>query len=219
MKLSHDIHDFQEVVSKGFYYIDRTPYIEKLERSQDRLVLFRRPHGFDRKLFISMLSYYYGIQYHRRFEELFNRFYIGRHKTARANRYHILTINLCNLNPAGLQQTEQTLLDAVKQGVELFLRQYPAAFVGDQADILHSVLFEEILTAFLGICRGLSLYLFLDDEQGLISDIADPGKHSVSFSPIARSVISRFFQLLMKGLTNGAISRILALGIDDSADR
>jgi len=219
MKLPHGIHDFQELVKKGFYYIDRTPYIEKLERSKDRLVLFRRPNGFDRKLFISMLGYYYGIQYRSKFETLFKRYYIGQKKTAQANQYYILAFDLCNLDLVNLQKTEQTLTHSVKKGIEAFLRQYKNIPNGKQNSTLVNDGFEKMLTTFLHSCAEYNIYLFLDDAQGLISDIADPGTRYSPFNLVTRSLITRFFRIIERGLSQGIIGRILSLGIDESHDR
>lgn len=219
MKLPHGIHDFQELVSRGFYYIDRTPYIEKLERSTDRLVLFQRPQNFDRKLFISMLSYYYGIQYKARFNSLFKHYYIGKNRTAQANRYHILKFDLSNLNPGSLQYLEQSLMHTTVQGIELFLDQYGSQFPGDRDLILFNDRFEDILTGFLRHCTRYRIYLFLDDARGLISDIIDPGSGTTSFNPVAQSLINRFFSINRKGISDGPINRILVLGVDESADR
>jgi len=219
MKLPHEIYDFQELVKKRFYYIDRTPYIEKLERSKDRLVLFRRPLGFDRKLFISMLGYYYGIQYRSKFEFLFKRYYIGRKKTSQANQYHILVFDLCNLDLTSLQKTERALTNSVKKGIESFLRQYKGISTGGQNPILLNDRFEEMLTTFLHSCSEHNIYLFLDDAQGLISDIADPGTRISTFNLVTRSLITRFFRIIERGLSDGLISRILSLGIDESDDR
>ncbi len=219
MKLPHGIHDFQELVRKGFYYIDRTPYIEKLEKSNDRLVLCRRPMGFDRKLFISMLSHYYGIQYRSKFETLFKRYYIGQNKTSEANQYHVLVFDLCNLDLTSLQMTEQTLAHTVKKGIETFLRQYKSISTGEQNTVLLNDRFEEILNTFLNSRYKHNIYLFIDDSLGLISDIADPGSRYSPFNLVTRSLIAHFYEIIMRGLSDGVIGRILSLGIDESEDR
>ena len=162
LKLAHGIRNLQELVKKRFYYIDRTPYIEKLERSNDRLVLFRRPQGFDRKFFISMLSHYYGIQFRSKFDTLFKRKYIGKHKTLQANQYHVLVFDLCNLDLTNLQMTEQTLTHAVNKGIEAFLHQYKSISNGEQNPILLNDRFEDILTAFFRNCSEHNIYLFID---------------------------------------------------------
>ena len=64
--------DFPGIIEDETYYIDRTDYIERLEKSKESFVIFLRPRRFGKSLWVSILRHYYGIQYKDQFETLFS---------------------------------------------------------------------------------------------------------------------------------------------------
>ena len=57
MKFPYGLSDFNKVISKGYFYCDRTDRIRTLEETGDFL-LFLRPRRFGKSLLLSMLAYY-----------------------------------------------------------------------------------------------------------------------------------------------------------------
>ncbi|HBY20806.1 MAG TPA: hypothetical protein DEG71_07330, partial [Clostridiales bacterium] len=54
--------DYKTLIEKGYYYIDKTEYIEILEDAGELYVFFLRPRRFGKSLFTSMLEYYYDVK-------------------------------------------------------------------------------------------------------------------------------------------------------------
>ena len=79
MKLPYGISNFARLIEDGYHYVDKTHYIEQLENEPAPYLFFLRPRRFGKSLFISMLSYYYGLEHQKRFDALFGKFYIGTH--------------------------------------------------------------------------------------------------------------------------------------------
>ena len=50
----YGISDFKRIRSEGYYYVDKTEYLAKLE-SRDSFGFFVRPRRFGKSLFISMI--------------------------------------------------------------------------------------------------------------------------------------------------------------------
>lgn len=42
-KLPYGISNYQELIEDGYYYVDKTPYIEKLENLVEKRIMFLRP--------------------------------------------------------------------------------------------------------------------------------------------------------------------------------
>jgi len=61
-KLPYGKSDYKELVDRDMYYIDKTKYIKEIEAVDDYL-FFIRPRRFGKSLFISMLGYYYDVNY------------------------------------------------------------------------------------------------------------------------------------------------------------
>ncbi len=83
---TYGIMNYGEMIQKNGYFIDKTRYIEKLERVQNPV--FLRPRRFGKSLFCSMLAYYYDICEAHRFDELFGHTWIGQNP-----RKHITNIS------------------------------------------------------------------------------------------------------------------------------
>ena len=77
-KLPYGISNYEELVQDGYYYVDKTKYIEKLENMAEPYIMFLRPRKFGKTLFTSMLENYYDINKENKFEELYKETYIGK---------------------------------------------------------------------------------------------------------------------------------------------
>ena len=79
-KIPYGMTDFESIIRDGYYYVDKTQYIEKVENIS-RFFFFVRPRRFGKSLLISMLAHYYDRTKANRFEELFGGTWIGEHPT------------------------------------------------------------------------------------------------------------------------------------------
>ncbi|MDR1270562.1 MAG: AAA family ATPase, partial [Planctomycetaceae bacterium] len=80
-RLPYGTSDFRSIRTENYAYVDKTCFIETLERESNKNHFFIRPRKFGKSLFFSMLSYYYDINYADQFERLFGDLYIGQHPT------------------------------------------------------------------------------------------------------------------------------------------
>ena len=55
--------DFATLVRDKKLYIDRTYYIRKIEQESNKNLLFVRPRRFGKSLWMSILTYYYGLDF------------------------------------------------------------------------------------------------------------------------------------------------------------
>ena len=95
--LPYGISDFPRIMREDYYYVDKTRFIEALERQPPYLFLIR-PRRFGKSLFLAMLEAYYSIDYADRFEELFGKLYIGQHPTKWHNQYMVLRFNFSEVS-------------------------------------------------------------------------------------------------------------------------
>ena len=63
LKIPYGESDFQKLITEKYFYQDRTQFIEKLEKWYSNYPVFLRPRRFGKSLFISLLQFYYGIEY------------------------------------------------------------------------------------------------------------------------------------------------------------
>lgn len=54
-------HDFEEVIDKNLYYVDKSDFVQRLIESNDKIFLFPRPRRFGKTLNMMMLRRYFEI--------------------------------------------------------------------------------------------------------------------------------------------------------------
>ena len=120
--LPYGISDFSRLIRKDYYYVDKTRFIEMIERQPPYLFLIR-PNRFGKSLFLAMLETYYSIDYAEEFEELFGKVYIGQHPTEEHNKCLVLRFNFSEVK-ACPEEVEQSFNDYCNLTMTKFIRHY-----------------------------------------------------------------------------------------------
>ncbi|SUY64551.1 putative AAA-ATPase [Clostridium sporogenes] len=85
-RIPYGISNFEVLRQEDYLYVDKTSYIELLDRYAP-YNFFIRPRRFGKSLFISMIENYYDINKKDKFEELFGDLYIGKNTTKNKNKF------------------------------------------------------------------------------------------------------------------------------------
>ena len=120
--LPYGISDFPRLMREDYYYVDKTRFIEMLERQPPYLFLIR-PRRFGKSLFLAMLEAYYSIDYADRFKELFGELYIGQHPTKRHNSYMVLRFNFSAIS-SKLEDVERSFSEYCCMVMKNFILKY-----------------------------------------------------------------------------------------------
>lgn len=124
LKFPYGISDFQEIITQGYFYVDRTALIQQLE-SVGKQILFLRPRRFGKTLLLSLLENYYDINRTEQFESLFGGLAIGKTPTTLHNHYLILRLDFSTVEGKGdYQQIRRSLFDHINTQITNFLRNY-----------------------------------------------------------------------------------------------
>ena len=104
-KIIYGESNFRKVtINHNYLYIDKTPYIKRLEEYPSNYVIFLRPRRFGKSLFVSTLQYYYDEKSAHEFEAMFGDTYIGKHPTPLKNSFRILFFEFSGIDVDGNQQ-------------------------------------------------------------------------------------------------------------------
>ena len=127
-RLPKGISNYEELVEEGYYYVDKTKYIEKLESLDDKRIMFLRPRKFGKTLFTSVLENYYDILKTEKFDKLFKDTYIGKNPTEQKNSYHILKFNFSGIDTNSLEKTIGGFKATVIESIKYFVGKYNIDF-------------------------------------------------------------------------------------------
>lgn len=218
IKLPYSVSNFEDLVTQGYHYVDKTPYIEQLENRPQKYFFFLRPRRFGKSLFISILHYYYGLEYKDKFQKLFGRYYIGQNPTPMASQYMVLKFEFTKITTDSKESTYQGFLERVKAGAKRFFDAYTSIFSASEqkttlqknvpADIM-----EELITLMLRKAPEQKLYILIDEydhfANQLIAFQLENFKDFVSKDGFVR----KFYEAIKEGTQLGVVDRLFATGI------
>ena len=209
MKLPYGISNFARLIEDGYHYVDKTHYIEQLENEPAPYLFFLRPRRFGKSLFVSMLSYYYGLENQKRFDALFGKFYIGTHPTSRANTYAVLKFEFSRIDTSTPEHTQKSFLQNVLAGVSDFEQRYDRTRQ-DYTDYDNPA---DVLKAFFVTHREKKIYLLIDEYDHFANEILS--FHFEHFSDIIsrNGFVRKFYEAIKAATGDGIVDRLFVTGV------
>ena len=172
MKFPYGISDFKKVITKGYYYCDRTDKIPLLEASDSQL--FIRPRRFGKSLLLSMLENYYDVAKADEFDEMFGDLAIGKNPTESRNAYFILRWDFSCVDTTGsVEDLKRSLYNHLNARIESFIRYYVSAGYDlppvniKYDDALYSI--ESLLSSVK--TTSYPIYLLIDEYDNFANTI------------------------------------------------
>ena len=181
MKLPYGNAKFEKIRTEGYWYADKTRYIELLEQRPESHVMILRSRRFGKTLFCNMLGWYYDRLHADRFEDLFAGTYIDAHPTPRRNSYMMLTFNFSGINTETLENANDGFTHQVCVNVGVFLERYQEYFPSNERrQILTRSTPNDILTALFTELKGKGLggcvFVVIDEYDHFANNILSQGK-------------------------------------------
>ena len=214
-RIPYGMQNFEDVMERDCYYVDKTPFIEKIEES-NMYFFFIRPRRFGKSLTLSMLENYYDINKKDKFESLFGKLYIGENPTPERNSYLILHLNFAMIS-AGL--------DNYKKGLDAHCNNKFNSFCSRYAHLLPPDIKEEMnqkedAVAQLGfLCdkcaeAGLKIYLFIDEYDHFTNQILAHKEHETQYreQTHGEGYLRHFFDTI-KGAAGDSLGRVFVTGV------
>ena len=214
-RIPYGMQNFEDVMERDCYYVDKTPFIEKIEES-NMYFFFIRPRRFGKSLTLSMLENYYDINKKDKFESLFGKLYIGENPTPERNSYLILHLNFAMIS-AGL--------DNYKKGLDAHCSNKFNTFCSRYAHLLPPHTKEEMnqkedAVAQLGfLCdkcaeAGLKIYLFIDEYDHFTNQILAHKEHETRYceQTHGEGYLRHFFDTI-KGAAGDSLGRVFVTGV------
>lgn len=216
IKFPYGRSNFRLLIKDGYHYVDKTPYVEWLEESDESFVFFLRPRRFGKSLFVSVLQHYYGIEYESEFETLFGKFYIGQHPTPLKNSYSILKFNFSGINTSTLEKTLQGFLANVRYSIEGYIIQYLSLPKAVKQNIVEQ---PEANLMLLALYKALKdqdyppIYLLIDEYDHFTNELMAYDFTRFQESVSENGFIRKFYETIKNGTDEGRIHRIFITGV------
>ena len=201
--------NFEAIRNEGSVFIDKTKYVEELER-QPKFQFFIRPRRFGKTLWLSVLENYYDIHKAASFEALFGDLYIGQHPTPLKNSYLTLRLSFAGITTD--QGKEKLISDfdgSVREGVREFLQRYLSEYA-----ISHETAIEA-LRLCLNVAReqGVKIYLIIDEYDNFANELIANNDTELYYDLLSgEGYVKAFYKAIKEG-TSSSIERLFMTGV------
>ena len=214
-RIPYGMMNFVAVREDNCYYVDKTRYIEKVEKA-NKYFFFIRPRRFGKSLTMSMLRHYYDINQTDKFDSLYGNLYIGKHPTPNHNKYLIIYLNFAVVN-ADLGNYRSALDAHCRTEFTILCDRYSSLLPSNlkenlmkedgavkQLDILYKVANEV----------GLKIYLFIDEYDHFTNHILSDAARLNEYKGETHGTgyLRTFFDTIKAG-TDSSIERVFITGV------
>ena len=221
-RIPYGVANYERVVQKNCYYVDKTMYLKEIENTSDYL-FFIRPRRFGKSLFLSVMEAYYDVFYKDRFEEFFKDTWIYNHPTDEKNAYLVLSLNFSVVEP-DTGKMETSFHNHIQDEAVVFMQKYRGRLSANpdmdyfSEKIKTSRSAVDILSTLLQLCKvaGQKLYVIIDEYDNfsntILSTVGEEAYRKLTHGP---GFFRSFFNALKKGTsgTGAPITRSFITGV------
>jgi len=207
--------DYREIVMENGYFVDKTKYIEALERVKNPV--FLRPRRFGKSLWCNILECYYDIFQKDDFEILFGHTYIGQNPTQIRNSFFILHLDFSTVEPgrsiAEIEDNFNRNCNSRMKAMIGRLNNWFGSLIEINKDFSASSNLEQILDIIWE--KNLpKLYVIIDEYDNFANQLIVSNKISLYDAVTGdNSFLKPFFKTLKRGRKDGSIANVFITGV------
>lgn len=214
-KIPYSLSDFEVIRRENYMYVDKTSYIEDLEK-YNKIAMFFRPRRFGKSLLTTMLDAYYAIDKDSEFDTLFKGLYIYDHPTEKRNSYYILKFNFSGLTlntGMPLDQQQNTFKEIVIRSIKEFSYRYslPISLNYDSAP---ASILGDFMISFKGLGLKNKIYIIIDEYDSFINGLIKGNSNTYKKSLEDGGFIKAFYVEIKKATEQGVVDRFFATGVN-----
>ena len=207
--------NFVAIREDNCYYVDKTRFIEKVERA-NKFFFFIRPRRFGKSLTMSMLHHYYDINAADKFERPYGDLYIGKKPTPNHNKYLVIYLNFAVVN-ADLGNYRSALDAHCNTRFNYFCDTYSSLLPENIKDELNKKNgCVEQLDYIYNECdrAGQKIYLFIDEYDHFTNHILSDAARLNEYKGETHGTgyLRTFFDTIKSG-TYSSIERVFITGV------
>ncbi|MEA3228608.1 MAG: AAA family ATPase, partial [Campylobacterota bacterium] len=206
--LPYGLSDFRRVLQEDYYYIDKTSFIEKIE-DEANFLYFLRPRRFGKSLTISMLEYYYDIQYKDEFQSIFQNTYVFTNPTPLKNSFYVMRFDFSAVD---ITDYESSFRNHINFVLNDFIEKYniDKLDISNPIDKLEFVLRESSK-------KNLPIYILIDEYDNFVTKLLVSDMNTYKNIVTSKSAIYKEFFTMLKYGTTSAIKKMFITGVSPLA--
>ena len=211
LKMPYGISNYEKIVNDGYYYVDKTMYIEKLENLPETNIMFLRPRKFGKTLFTSVLENYYDKNKIDSFEKLYGNTYIGKNPTKLKNSYCILRFNFSGIDTSTEEATIRGFKKEVASSIEVFINRYNLEFHVNKEDEAENIL-DNLFKSFYIQKPQDKIYVIIDEYDHFANELLGFNPEQFRGLVSKNGKVRKWYEILKEG-TETVVDRIFITGV------
>lgn len=210
--------DFAALITSEKLYIDRTMYIQEIENHSNTNLIFVRPRRFGKSLWLSILHYYYGVEYQDKFDRLFGHLAIGQNPTPLRNRYLILRMQFSGINVATDATTYQGFRANILTGILACMAAYSTYFLADEMnEIKHLETPADMLQRFFQFYKSKKIpypiYMLIDEYDQFANELVGLDTERFKAMIGGSGFVRKVYEMIKSAANEGVVRRFFATGV------
>lgn len=216
---SRYVLEFEKHLKKSKYKTDQTPYIEKYEAENQPFVICLRPLGFDSVNFLTMMQLYFDEGLHQKSQYLFKGSYIQNKRSIHSNTFQTVRFDFSSLEKVSMDGAEEFYCEAINLGINDYLSRYPSILSDGPFSLQPNVNPVQSLSKFFAQLGNRNTFLLIREYRGFHREILED--YTLQFGGQTRfnPIIRHIYKTIKDAQFFGYLTRVFAVGIDDTADR
>ena len=211
LKMPYGISNYEKIINDGYYYVDKTMYIEKLENLPETNIMFLRPRKFGKTLFTSVLENYYDKNKKESFEKLFGNTYIGKNPTKLKNSYCILRFNFSGINTENEETTMKGFKEKVTISIEGFTKKYGIEFYINPEQTVEGMT-RSLIETFKIQKPQEKIYIIIDEYDHFANELLGFNPEQFRNLVSKNGKVRKWYEILKEG-TETVVDRIFITGV------
>ena len=208
-KIPYGLSDIKRIKSEGYYYIDKTSFIQTLEEQSSSFLMFLRPRRFGKSLLIAMLEAYYDKYYKKDFDTIFGDTFIYKNQTKEVSSYHVLRFDFSAID---INDVENSFAKYINLSINTFLKKYSLIIEEDKNPINRF----NTLMAYFKENTDLKLYILIDEYDNFANKLLLLNRSNYqNIISEKTAMFKQFFTTLKAGATgnDAPIKRMFITGV------
>jgi hypothetical protein len=212
MKFGYGISDFRKIIQNGYFYQDRTALIPALESAGEQLI-FIRPRRFGKSLLLSMLGYYYDVNYTQEFETLFGSLAIGKNSTPSHNQYLIMKWDFSLIkSTGGVEDIEQAIHQHLNDCIKEFAFHYKSILISEIEISTNGL--SSFRSALLAINRSVhKIYLLIDEYDNFANEVLTTRNTEYKALLHGEGLLKTVFKAVKAAANGQGLDRVFITGV------
>ncbi|SFV68529.1 Conserved protein [hydrothermal vent metagenome] len=212
-KIIYGESNFRKVtINKDYFYIDKTEYIEKLEKLNENFLIFLRPRRFGKSLFLSTLQYYYDENSAHEFEAMFEDTYIRQNPTPLKNSFRILFFEFSGINiDGGIETIYEGFKDNIKSAIYRYFVKYKYNITRESLNNIETP--TGLIKYFFDVIEDDNIYLLIDEYDQFANAILAHSMKDFLTMVGKGGFVRSFYEVIKTATLSNIVQKMFITGV------